>query len=126
MDGGFGNHGNRPFDSSTAIAGAPATDCALLDAGHRYQVRRYQIAPGASVPPCHHLHRTEHWTVVQGTARLVCNGKPALFSEGQSFLVPLGHAHKVENPGRIPLVLIKVWTGSYLGDDDRIADSPAL
>ena len=95
-----------------------------LDAGARYEVRRHRIDPGATLAPCAHLHRTEHWIVVQGTARLTCNGVARLYSEGQSFPIPQGLVHSLDNPGRIPVVLIDVWTGSYLADDDLVADPP--
>lgn len=122
MDGGFGT---AALVAPGSHRGALAVVCTRLDTGPRYQVRRYQIEPGAALPPCHHLHRAEHWTVVQGTARVTRDGQSALFSEGLSFHVTLGQTHAVENPGRIPLILIEVWTGSYLGEDDVIVDFPA-
>ena len=83
------------------------------------------IEPGGALPACHHLHRAEHWTVVQGTARVTRDGRTQLFSEGQTFLVPLGQSHALQNPGRIPLILIEIWTGTYLEEDDLIPASIA-
>lgn len=125
MDGGFrAGTGWSPVQTG-AVGGSDRETCLPLDAGHRYQVRRHRIEPGGALPWCHHLHRTEHWTVVQGTARVIRDGVPALVSEGQSFTVALGQSHALENPGRIPLVLIEVWTGTYLGEDDLVAEGPA-
>jgi mannose-6-phosphate isomerase-like protein (cupin superfamily) len=107
------------------LPGAGEPSCTQLDIGHRYQVRRHRIEPGGALPSCHHLHRAEHWTVVQGTARVTRDGRTQLFSEGQTFLVPLGQPNGLENPGRIPLILIEVWTGAYLAEDDRITDPVA-
>lgn len=124
MDGGFG-----PIHQATgpagAVSGTTGTACTQLDAGHRYRVRRHMIEPGGALPACHHLHRAEHWTVVQGTARVTRDGRTQLFSEGQTFLVPLGQSHALQNPGRIPLILIEIWTGTYLEEDDLIPASIA-
>ena len=67
-----------------------------------------------------HYHRSEHWIVVSGTAKVICNGKETLVMANQSTYVPMNTAHRVENPGVIPLVLIEVQNGEYLGDDDII------
>ncbi len=123
MDGGFGTQALHPPGTAGGLPGATGDSCTKLDTGHRYQVRRNQINPGGVRPSCHHLHRAEHWTVVQGTARVTRDGQTQLFSEGQSFLVPLRQAHALENPGRIPLILIEVWTGAYLADDDLIPNT---
>ena len=123
MDGGFASE-DRRTKASGPVQPLSFEPCLRLDAGHRYQVRRHRIEPGGALPPCHHLHRAEHWTVVQGTARITRDGKVELFSEGQSFQVSLGQVHALENPGRIPLILIEVWIGAYLGEDDLISDVP--
>lgn len=123
MDGGL--RSGALLDQGLAPPSAEGTVCQLLDTGHRFQVRRHRIEPGKALPPCHHLHRSEHWTVVQGTARITRDGRPMLFTEGQSFLVALGQSHALENPGRIPLIMIEVWTGSYLAEDDTIPDPTA-
>lgn len=122
MDGGIATSAFQ--DQGLAPPPRGDASCQLLDNGPRFQVRRHRIEPGAALPSCHHLHRSEHWTVVQGTARVTRGEGSALFAEGQSFAVPLGQTHRVENPGRIPLILVEVCTGSYFGEDDTIADAP--
>ena len=67
-----------------------------------------------------HHHRAEHWVVVSGTARVTCDGKEFLMSEDQSTYIPLGKTHRLENPGKVPLELIEVQSGSYLGEDDIV------
>ena len=89
-----------------------------VDQGARYQVKRIFIRPGEQLSLQMHHHRAEHWIVVQGTARVVCGEEVHLLTENQSFYIPLGMKHSLENPGRIPLEVIEVRTGSYLNDDD--------
>jgi mannose-6-phosphate isomerase-like protein (cupin superfamily) len=67
-----------------------------------------------------HHHRAEHWVVVKGTARVICDDREILLSENQSTFIPLGTRHRLENPGKIPLELIEVQSGSYLGEDDIV------
>nr|WP_277346245.1 cupin domain-containing protein [Solimonas marina] len=67
-----------------------------------------------------HHHRAEHWIVVSGTARVTCEDKVFLMSEDESTYIPLGHKHRLDNPGKMPLELIEVQTGSYLGEDDIV------
>jgi len=67
-----------------------------------------------------HHHRAEHWVVVRGTARVTCEGESLILSENQSTYIPLGKTHRLENPGQIPLELIEVQSGSYLGEDDIV------
>ena len=91
-----------------------------IDAGKRYQVKRIVVKPGEQLSLQMHHHRAEHWTVVTGTA-LVTNGdKKILLSENESTFIPLGAEHRLENPGVIPLELIEVQSGSYLGEDDIV------
>lgn len=92
--------------------------------GSRFQVKHICVKPGASLSLQLHHHRAEHWVVVQGTAEVVCGERTFLLSEDQSTYIPLGHRHRLTNPGQIPLELIEVQTGSYLGEDDivRFAD----
>ena len=89
-----------------------------LALGHRFQVKRIVVHPGAALSLQSHMHRAEHWIVVQGTARVTVDAEVRLVSENQSVYIPLGARHRMENPGRVELVLIEVQTGSYLGEDD--------
>jgi mannose-1-phosphate guanylyltransferase/mannose-6-phosphate isomerase len=86
----------------------------------RFQVKRIVVHPGASLSLQSHVHRAEHWVVVSGTAKVTVDGEVRLLSENQSVYVPLGAVHRMENPGRVPMVLIEIQTGSYLGEDDII------
>jgi len=91
-----------------------------LAMGDRFQVKRIVVHPGAALSLQSHHHRAEHWIVVQGTARVTIGGREELVSENQSVYIPLGDRHRLENPGKVPLTLIEVQTGSYLGEDDII------
>ena len=91
-----------------------------LVVGGRFQVKRIVVNPGASLSLQSHHHRSEHWIVVEGTARVTVNDDVRLISENQSVYIPLGATHRMENPGKLPMVLIEVQTGSYLGEDDIV------
>ncbi len=86
----------------------------------RFQVKRIVVKPGAALSLQSHVHRAEHWIVVAGTARVTIGDEVKLVSENQSVYVPLGAVHRMENPGKVPMVLIEVQTGTYLGEDDII------
>lgn len=88
--------------------------------GERFQVKRIVVKPGASLSLQSHHHRSEHWIVVQGTAKVTVDDTVKLVSENQSVYIPLGAVHRMENPGKVDMVLIEVQTGSYLGEDDII------
>ena len=88
--------------------------------GGRFQVKRIVVTPGAALSLQSHHHRSEHWIVVEGTARVTVDDDVRLISENQSIYIPLGAVHRMENPGKVPMVLIEVQTGSYLGEDDII------
>ena len=88
--------------------------------GPRFQVKRIMVHPGAALSLQSHHHRSEHWIVVEGTAKVTVNDEVKLVSENQSVYIPLGATHRMENPGNVPMVLIEVQTGSYLGEDDII------
>jgi mannose-1-phosphate guanylyltransferase/mannose-6-phosphate isomerase len=88
--------------------------------GDRFQVKRIVVKPGAALSLQSHHHRAEHWIVVQGTAKVTIGEEVRLVSENQSVYVPLGAVHRMENPGKLPMVLIEVQTGSYLGEDDIV------
>ena len=91
-----------------------------LDQGQRYCINKIEIKPGEHMSTQMHYHRSEHWIVVSGTAKVICDGKETLVMANQSTYVPMNTAHRVENPGVIPLVMIEVQNGEYLGDDDII------
>lgn len=91
-----------------------------LALGTRFQVKRIHVNPGAALSLQSHHHRSEHWIVVQGSARVTVDGEVQLLTENQSIYIPLGAVHRMENPGKIELVLIEVQTGSYLGEDDIV------
>jgi mannose-1-phosphate guanylyltransferase / mannose-6-phosphate isomerase len=91
-----------------------------IDNGDRFQVKRLSIKPGAQLSLQLHHHRAEHWIVVSGTARITCGEKEFMLEENQSTYIPVGVKHRIENPGRIPLRIIEVQSGSYLGEDDIV------
>ncbi len=95
-----------------------------VDQEQRFQVKRITVKPGQVLSLQKHYHRAEHWVVVRGTARVTKGQEEIILTEDQSVYIPLGTVHRLENPGRIPLELIEVQTGSYLGEDDieRIED----
>jgi mannose-1-phosphate guanylyltransferase/mannose-6-phosphate isomerase len=105
---------HRPWGSFTS-----------LHNGHRVQVKHIVVKPGGRLSLQMHHHRAEHWIVVQGTARIRRGEEEMILTEDQSTYIPLGTAHRLENPGKIPLHLIEVQSGSYLGEDDivRLEDS---
>ncbi len=91
-----------------------------IDKGERYQVKCITVKPGAKLSVQMHHHRAEHWVVVSGTAKVTIGDKTQLVSENESTYIPIGQVHALENPGKIPLELIEVQSGSYLGEDDII------
>jgi mannose-1-phosphate guanylyltransferase/mannose-6-phosphate isomerase len=91
-----------------------------IDAGDRFQVKRITVKPGEKLSLQMHHHRAEHWIVVSGTARVTCGDKVILLAENESTYIPLGTTHRLENPGKLPLHLIEVQSGSYLGEDDIV------
>ncbi|QIZ82660.1 mannose-1-phosphate guanylyltransferase (GDP) [Thalassovita gelatinovora] len=88
--------------------------------GDRFQVKRIHVLPGASLSLQSHHHRSEHWIVVEGTANITIDDEVRLVTENQSVYIPLGAVHRMHNPGKVPMVLIEVQTGAYLGEDDII------
>jgi len=91
-----------------------------IDFGDRFQVKRITVNPGASLSLQMHHHRAEHWIVVTGTAEVTCEDKVTLLSENESTFIPVGKKHRLHNPGCVPLEIIEVQSGSYLGEDDII------
>lgn len=95
-----------------------AYDC--VDAGPRFQVKRIVVKPGGSLSLQIHHHRAEHWIVVSGTAEVTNGEFVSLLTENQSTYIPVGQAHRLANPGKVPLEIIEVQSGSYLGEDDIV------
>tara|TARA_R110002020_G_scaffold80747_1_gene201193 strand:+ start:2968 stop:4410 length:1443 start_codon:yes stop_codon:yes gene_type:complete len=91
-----------------------------LVVGNRFQVKRIMVHPGASLSLQSHFHRSEHWIVVEGTARVTVDDEVKLVTENESVYLPLGCVHRMENPGKVPMVLIEVQTGAYVGEDDIV------
>jgi mannose-1-phosphate guanylyltransferase/mannose-6-phosphate isomerase len=91
-----------------------------IDAGDRFQVKRIMVKPGAALSLQMHHHRAEHWIVVSGTAQVTCGEKHVLLSENESTYIPIGTKHRLENPGKLPLFLVEVQSGGYLGEDDIV------
>lgn len=100
---------HRPWGWYDSICAAP-----------RFQVKRIMVKPGASLSLQMHHHRAEHWIVVSGTAEVTCGDRKMLLTENQSTYIPLGEVHRLANPGTIPLEIIEVQSGSYLGEDDIV------
>lgn len=91
-----------------------------LVVGERFHVKRIVVHPGAALSLQSHHHRSEHWIVVEGTARVTIDDTVKLVTENQSVYIPLGAVHRMENPGKVPMVLIEVQTGTYFGEDDIV------
>lgn len=91
-----------------------------LERGHRFQVKRITVKPGAKLSLQKHLHRAEHWVVVNGTARVTRDNEHLLVRENESIYLPLGAVHRLENPGKLPLNVIEIQSGAYLGEDDIV------
>jgi mannose-1-phosphate guanylyltransferase/mannose-6-phosphate isomerase len=91
-----------------------------VDAGERFQVKRIVVNPGSALSLQRHMHRAEHWVVVRGTAEVTVGEEKKTVHENESIYIPIGTVHRLANPGKIPLELIEVQTGSYLGEDDIV------
>lgn len=91
-----------------------------IDNGGRYQVKHITVKPGGKLSVQMHHHRAEHWVVVSGTAKVTIDGEEMLLTENQSTYIPIGSVHSLENPGKIPLEIIEVQSGAYLGEDDIV------
>jgi mannose-6-phosphate isomerase len=110
----------------TAPKGVAATELrpwgsfTILEEGRGYKIKRIEVKPGHRLSLQMHHHRSEHWIVVSGTARVVCGEDDSLLFSNQSTYVPPCTTHRLENPGVIPLILIEVQNGEYLGEDDIV------
>jgi mannose-6-phosphate isomerase-like protein (cupin superfamily) len=91
-----------------------------LALGPRFQVKSIFVVPGGKLSLQSHVHRSEHWIVVEGSAYVSVGKDRILLTENQSVYVPLGEIHRLENPGKVPLQLIEIQTGSYFGEDDIV------
>ncbi|KMQ75047.1 mannose-1-phosphate guanylyltransferase/mannose-6-phosphate isomerase [Marinobacter subterrani] len=98
----------------------PWGDYESIDEGHRFQVKRITVKPGEKLSLQMHYHRAEHWIVVKGTAIVECNGEEKLLTENQSTFIPIGATHRLTNPGKVPLELVEVQSGAYVGEDDIV------
>ncbi len=115
---------NRPEPQHHTTVYRPWGYYRSVDAGDRFQVKRLMVKPGARLSLQKHYHRAEHWVVVQGTALVQRGTEQQLVRENESVYIPIGTEHRLENPGKLPLHLIEVQSGPYLGEDDivRVAD----
>lgn len=93
---------------------------AVLEEGPRFKIKRIEVKPGASLSLQMHYHRSEHWVVVSGAARVTIDDKETLVSTNESTYIPAGNRHRLENPGKLPLVMIEVQCGDYVGEDDIV------
>lgn len=92
----------------------------LLTESEGYRVRKIEMDPGASLTMQMHYHRSEHWTVISGTGKIIINDRESIFTENQSTYIPMGIKHKLSNPGKIPLIIIEVQSGKYISEDDIV------
>ena len=109
LSNGLSDVGERPWGTYT-----------VLEEGNGYKIKRIEVKPGHRLSLQMHHHRSEHWIVVSGTAKVTCNDTETMVYQYQSTYVPQGTHHRLENPGVIPLVLIEVQNGEYLGEDDIV------
>lgn len=101
--------GERPWGSYT-----------VLEENGNYKIKRIVVLSGQRLSLQMHHHRSEHWIVVSGTAKVTCGEKECIINVNESTFIPMGMVHRLENPGIIPLVIIEVQSGEYLGEDDII------
>ena len=110
----------RPEATTPARVYRPWGWYQTMDLGPRFRVKRIQVTPGAKLSLQKHHHRAEHWVVVRGTAEVTRDDETLTVRENESVYLPLGCTHRLANPGRIPVEIIEVQTGSYLEEDDII------
>ena len=111
---------NRKEASENLTMYRPWGKYTLLTESNDYKVRKVEINPGQSLIMQMHYHRSEHWTVISGAGKITIDGKESIFTENQSTYIPMGIKHKLENPGKMPLVIIEVQSGKYLNEDDVV------
>lgn len=110
---------NNP-ETSLCFDRRPWGTFTVLDEGENFKVKRIEVLPGKRLSYQQHAQRAEHWVVVQGTAKVTLDGRDSLVTPGQAVDIPIGMAHRVENPGTELLVFIEVQRGTYLGEDDIV------
>lgn len=115
-----GSHHTGFVEASTAFAAFEPVAIPILATGSRFRVRSLRLDPGQTTSLQSHLHRSGHWVVVEGTAEITVGIRARLVGEGEAVHIPLGQPHRLENPGRLPVTLIAVETGCYLGEDDVV------
>ena len=91
-----------------------------IEEGVNWQIKKIEVNPSASLSLQLHHHRSEHWIIVQGTAQVQINDEKKILSENESAYIPIGAKHRLSNPGKIPLIIIEVQSGNYLGEDDIV------
>lgn len=101
--------GERPWGTYT-----------VLDENSGYKIKRIEVLPGQRLSLQKHHHRSEHWIVVSGTAKVTCGDSVRIVNINESTFIPIGASHRLENPGVIPLIIIEVQSGEYLGEDDIV------
>lgn len=101
--------GERPWGTYT-----------VLEENNSYKIKRIEVLPGQRLSLQKHHHRSEHWIVVSGTARVTCGDREFIVNVNESTFIPIGEQHRLENPGKISLVIIEVQSGEYLGEDDIV------
>lgn len=111
---------NRTEHTEHSVVFRPWGSYESIDAGDNYQVKQITVKPGGRLSLQSHAKRAEHWVVVQGTAQVTCGDRVFLLNQNESTFIPLGARHRLENPGKTPLRLIEVQSGSYLGEDDIV------
>jgi mannose-1-phosphate guanylyltransferase len=111
---------NSDLVQSHRTASRPWGSYTVLEGGSQFKIKRIEVKPGASLSLQMHHHRSEHWIVVSGTARVINDGKSFLLCHNESTYIPAGRQHRLENPGVIPLILIEVQVGEYLEENDIV------
>ena len=109
IEGNEMERGERPWGTYT-----------VLDENRNYKIKRIEVGAGQRLSLQMHHHRSEHWIVVSGTARVTCGDEEYVVNVNESTFIPIGKNHRLENPGKIPLVIIEVQSGEYLGEDDIV------
>jgi mannose-1-phosphate guanylyltransferase/mannose-6-phosphate isomerase len=117
---GYLEHENRTEHLAHTRVHRPWGYYESIDNGDRFQVKRIMVKPGAALSLQMHHHRAEHWIVVSGTAKVTRGEETFLVAENESTYIPIGIKHRLENPGKVPLFLVEVQSGGYLGEDDIV------
>jgi mannose-6-phosphate isomerase len=92
----------------------------VIDEGEEYKVKRIEVLPGKRLSYQKHAHRAEHWMIVQGSAKVTLDGEEIILNSGEVVDIPVGSAHRIENPGQVKVIFIEIQRGSYLGEDDIV------